>query len=120
LHLFECLEIGERYTKTFRKLFSRGGKQIGLLVHRKQRVDRARFDDIGHGGQIAVRIGAGCGRPMHVVDEAREASKAHWIARHQFDPVPGEPQRRDGLARGQAGAFAEQNLGSWHAHSPSP
>ena len=44
LDLFERLEIGERYSKAGGKLFARGGEQVGLLMHRKQRVDSARFD----------------------------------------------------------------------------
>jgi len=43
---------------------------------------------------------------MDPADEPRESAKAHWIAGDQFDPVAGKPQRRDGLARRQAGAFA--------------
>ena len=65
LHLFESFELGERNPEPGRKLFSRGGEQIGLLVHRKHHIDRTCFDDILYRGQIAVRIGPRRWRPMH-------------------------------------------------------
>jgi hypothetical protein len=58
LDLFERLEIGERYAETRGKFSGRGGEQIGLLMHRKQRVNPARFHNFDHGGQISIRIGA--------------------------------------------------------------
>ena len=58
LHLLERLEIGERQTRPGGERSARGGKQIGLLMHRKQRVDLAGFDGFDHSLQIAVRIGA--------------------------------------------------------------
>src|SRR5450631_3033146 len=47
---------------------------------------------------------------MDLAHESREAPERHRIAGDQFDPVAGEPQRRDSLARRQAGAFAEKNF----------
>jgi len=54
---------------------------------------------------------------MQAPDEAREAPEAERIAGHQFDPVAGEPQNRDGFARGQAGAFARQDFRFRHGHA---
>ena len=47
---------------------------------------------------------------MDAADKTREAPEAQRIAGEQFDPVAGEAERRDGLARRQAGAFAEKNF----------
>ena len=64
LHLLERRETGERDTEASGKPLGRGGEQIGLLMHRQQRVDPARFDRFDHRLQIAVRIGARRRRPM--------------------------------------------------------
>jgi hypothetical protein len=102
--LLERLEIGERYANATGKPLARGGKQIGLLMLRKQCIDVARFDDFDYRSQVAIRIGARRGRAMDATDKTREAPKAHRFAGDQFDPVAAEPQCRDGLARRQAGA----------------
>jgi hypothetical protein len=117
LDLFERLETGEGDAEVRGKLPARGGKQIRLLVHRKQRVDLAGPDGVNHGGEVSVRIGPRCRRPVHAGDKARETSKAQGIAGEQFNPVAGQPQCRDGFARRQAGAFAQKNLWSLRAHS---
>src|SRR5882757_1916106 len=54
---------------------------------------------------------------MHTPHKARETPKAHRIAGDEVDPVAGEPQGGDGLARRQAGAFAEKNFRSLRSHS---
>jgi hypothetical protein len=53
---------------------------------------------------------------MHTTDKTRETSKAHRIGGNQFDPMAGEPQCRDRLARRQAGALAEKDFGSLRSH----
>src|SRR5260370_34934681 len=85
-------------------------------MHRDRGVDIFRFDNFDHRGQIAIRIGAGGGSTMDPADEPREAPEAHGRAGNQFDPVAGEPQRRDGLARRQAGALPPKKfwLLGWH------
>ena len=99
LDLLERLEIGERDSEAGRKFLARGGKQVGLLMHRKQRVDIFGFDGFDHRSQIAVGIGARRGRPMHAADKAREAPEAQGIAGDEIDPVAGQAERGDGLAR---------------------
>jgi hypothetical protein len=80
LHLFEGLEIGERDAETDGKSWTRGGEQIGLLMHRQQDVDRARLDDIQHRGEIVVGIGARRRHWVHAFDKTREAPEAERLA----------------------------------------
>jgi hypothetical protein len=111
LHLLECIELRQRHAERGREALACRGKQIGLLMHRDQRLDLAPFHDLDHRGQTAVRVDARSRRMTDMTDKAREASKAPRVAGDQLDPVPGKPQGRDRFSRREARTFAEED--SW-------
>jgi hypothetical protein len=117
LHLFERLEIRQRNGKPGWQSRPCRGKQIGLLMHRQQHLDRTLSDDVQHSCKVAVRIGARGRHRVHPIDETREAPEASGIAGDDLEAVAGEAKRCDRLARGQAGAFAEQDFWLLRAHS---
>lgn len=96
-----------------------------LLVHRNQCIERPPGEEPKYERQISVGVTAELRRPMHATDEAREAVEAQWVGVTHLDLVSCEAEREQGLPRGQARSFREEDADlarfqSRHGHPRRP